>query len=176
MEYIGFLLALIIGIVLGLLGGGGSILAVPVLAYLFMLDEKVSTAYSLFIVGISALVGGIKQHKSGLVDWKTAIIFGIPAVIGVWVTRHLVVPQLPDILFEVSSFEFTRRMGMFGLFSLLMFWAAFSMLQVKLIIPVVILATLTMPAVPAVAIATTAAPSRRLERQRRWQSGERERA
>lgn len=131
MEYIGFLLALVIGIILGLLGGGGSILAVPVLAYLFMLDEKVSTAYSLFIVGISALVGGIKQHKSGLVDWKTAIIFGIPAVIGVWVTRHLLVPQLPDVLFEVSSFEFTRRMGMFGLFSLLMFWAAFSMLQVK---------------------------------------------
>jgi uncharacterized membrane protein YfcA len=131
MEYIGFLLALVIGIVLGLLGGGGSILAVPVLAYLFMLDEKVSTAYSLFIVGISALVGGIKQHKSGLVDWKTAIIFGIPAVIGVWLTRHFVVPQLPDVLFEVSSFQFTRRMGMFGLFSLLMFWAAFSMLQVK---------------------------------------------
>ena len=104
MEYLGFLLALIIGIVLGLLGGGGSILAVPVLAYLFMLDEKVSTAYSLFIVGVSALVGGIKQHKSGLVDWRTAIIFGIPAVIGVWVTRHLVVPQLPDVLFVVSSF------------------------------------------------------------------------
>ena len=125
MEFIGFLLALIIGVVLGLLGGGGSILAVPVLAYLFMLDEKVSTAYSLFIVGVSALVGGIKQHKSRLVDWRTAIIFGIPAVIGVWVTRHLVVPQLPDVLFVVSSFEFTRRMGMFGLFSLLMFWAAF---------------------------------------------------
>ena len=100
MEYLGFLLALIIGVVLGLLGGGGSILAVPVLAYLFMLDEKVSTAYSLFIVGVSALVGGIKQHKSGLVDWRTATIFGIPAVIGVWVTRHLVVPQLPDVLFE----------------------------------------------------------------------------
>lgn len=131
MEYLGFLLALLIGIVLGLIGGGGSILAVPVLAYIFMLDEKVSTAYSLFIVGVAALVGGIKQHRAGMVDWMTAMVFGLPAVFGVWLTRHYVVPQLPDVLFLISDFEFTRRMGMFGLFSLLMFWAAFSMLQVR---------------------------------------------
>jgi len=128
-EIFGYVSALIIGISLGLIGGGGSILAVPVLAYLFSVNEKVATAYSLFIVGSSALVGGVKQHFKGYVDWRTAIIFGIPAIIGVTLVRHYVVPVLPEVLFTVSSFEFTRRMAMFGLFAVLMIPAAFSMLK-----------------------------------------------
>ena len=128
-EIFGYASALLIGISLGLIGGGGSILAVPVLAYLFSVNEKVATAYSLFIVGSSALVGGVKQHFKGYVDWRTAIVFGIPAIIGVTVVRHYVVPALPDVLFTVSNFEFTRRMGMFGLFAVLMIPAAFSMLK-----------------------------------------------
>ena len=128
-EIFGYIGALVIGISLGLIGGGGSILAVPVLAYLFSINEKVATAYSLFIVGSSALAGGLKQHFKGLVDWKTAIVFGIPAIIGVTLVRHYVVPALPDILFTVSGFDFTRRMAMFGLFAVLMIPAAFSMLK-----------------------------------------------
>lgn len=125
----GYISALIIGISLGLIGGGGSILAVPVLAYLFSINEKAATAYSLFIVGASALVGGLKQHFKGYVDWRTAVVFGIPAIIGVTLVRSYVVPALPDVLFTIGDFEFTRRMGMFGLFALLMFPAAFSMLK-----------------------------------------------
>jgi len=128
-EIFGYACALIIGISLGLIGGGGSILAVPVLAYLFMVNEKVATAYSLFIVGSSALVGGLKQHFKGYVDWRTAVVFGVPAIIGVTLVRHYVVPALPDILFTINEFEFTRRMGMFGLFAVLMIPAAFSMLK-----------------------------------------------
>lgn len=128
-ELFGYISALFIGITLGLIGGGGSILAVPVLAYLFLIDEKTATAYSLFIVGTSALVGGIKQHFKGHVDWKTAIIFGLPAIIGVTVVRHFVVPALPNVLFTIGDFEFTRRMGMFGLFAVLMIPAALSMLK-----------------------------------------------
>jgi uncharacterized membrane protein YfcA len=96
---------------------------------LFSVNEKVATAYSLFIVGASSLVGGFKQHLKGYVDWKTAIIFGIPAIVGVTLVRHYVVPALPDILFNINDFEFTRRMGMFGLFAVLMIPAAFSMLK-----------------------------------------------
>lgn len=129
MEIFGFICALLIGVVLGLIGGGGSILAVPVLAYLFAVDEKVATAYSLFIVGTSALLGGIKQHLKGFVDWRTALVFGIPAIIGVSIVRKFVVPDLPDIIFTLGDFEFTRRMAMFGLFAVLMFPAAFSMLK-----------------------------------------------
>ena len=128
-EIFGYISALIIGISLGLIGGGGSILAVPVLAYLFSVNEKVATAYSLFIIGSSALVGGLKQHFKGLVDWRTAIVFGVPAIIGVSLVRHYVVPALPDIFFNVGDFEFTRRMGMFGFFALLLIPAAFSMLK-----------------------------------------------
>ena len=128
-EIFGYISALIIGISLGLIGGGGSILAVPVLAYLFSVNEKVATAYSLFIIGSSALVGGLKQHFKGLVDWRTATVFGIPAIVGVSLVRHYVVPALPDILFNIGDFEFTRRMGMFGFFAVLMIPAAFSMLK-----------------------------------------------
>jgi hypothetical protein len=130
-EIFGYLSALLIGISLGLIGGGGSILAVPVLAYLFSVNEKVATAYSLFIVGASALVGGFKQHLKGYVDWRTAIVFGIPAIVGVTLVRHYVVPALPDVLFTIDDFNFTRRMAMFGLFAVLMFPAAFSMLKTR---------------------------------------------
>ncbi|WP_375252280.1 sulfite exporter TauE/SafE family protein [Dokdonia donghaensis] len=129
LEVLGYISALIIGISLGLIGGGGSILAVPVLAYLFSVNEKVATAYSLFIVGASALVGGLKQHFKGYVDWRTAVVFGIPAIVGVTVVRHYVVPALPDVLFTIGDFDFTRRMAMFGLFAILMIPAAFSMLK-----------------------------------------------
>ena len=128
-EIFGYISALAIGISLGLIGGGGSILAVPVLAYLFSIDEKAATAYSLFIVGSSSLVGGIKQHLKGYVDWLTAIVFGIPSIIGVTLVRYYVIPILPEIFFTVGDFEFTRRMGMFGLFAVLMIPAGFSMLK-----------------------------------------------
>lgn len=129
LEVFGYISALIIGVSLGLIGGGGSILAVPVLAYLFSVNEKVATAYSLFIVGASALVGGWKQHLKGFVDWRTSVVFGIPAIVGVTIVRHYVVPMMPDVLFTLGEFDFTRRMAMFGLFAALMVPAAYSMLK-----------------------------------------------
>lgn len=136
LEIFGYVSALVIGISLGLIGGGGSILAVPVLAYLFLLDEKVATAYSLFIVGMSSFVGGFKQHLKGYVDWRTALIFGVPSILGVWLVRYFVIPILPPSLFTIGDFEITRRMAMFGLFSLLMIPAAISMLKGKKVIAV----------------------------------------
>lgn len=130
-HFLGYVSAVIIGISLGLIGGGGSILAVPALAYLFSIDEKLATAYSLFIVGFSALIGGIKQHIKGYVDWRTVFVFGIPSIIGVTLVRYYIVSSLPDILFTINEFEFTRRMGMFGLFALLMIPAGISMFKSK---------------------------------------------
>ncbi|MDG1760476.1 MAG: sulfite exporter TauE/SafE family protein [Flavobacteriaceae bacterium] len=131
MEVIGFTMALVVGLSLGFIGSGGSILAVPVLTYLFLLDEKVATAYSLFIVGSAALIGGLHQHRSNFVDWRTALVFGLPALLGVWMVRFFVVPVLPDVFFQYENFFFTRRMAMFGLFALLMVGAAYSMLFSK---------------------------------------------
>lgn len=120
-------MALFIGFTMGLIGGGGSILAVPVFAYLFGFDEKIATANSLFVVGLTALFGGAKQYKN--IHWPTVIVFGIPAIFAVWITRHSIVPNMPDVLFQMGSFEVTRRMLMLGLFSILMFVAAVFMLK-----------------------------------------------
>ena len=127
-EIFGYIGAFFIGLIMGVLGGGGSILAVPILAYIFHFDEKIATAYSLFIVGSTGLVGGVKQTVNKMVDWKAVLNFGLPAVIGITLTRAFIVPALPEILFTVNHFEFTRRMGMFGLFAALMILAAISML------------------------------------------------
>ncbi len=130
-EIFGYIGAFFIGLIMGILGGGGSILAVPILAYIFHFDEKIATAYSLFIVGSTGLIGGLKQTINKVVNWKAALIFGIPAVIGITTVRKFVVPNLPEILFNIGTFEFTRRMGMFGLFAALMLLAAYSMLVEK---------------------------------------------
>lgn len=129
LEVVGYIAGLLIGVSLGLIGGGGSVLAVPVLAYLFSLDEKISTAYSLFVVGVGALVGGIQLAKKGNVDFRTAIVFGIPSLIGVYAIRYFVVPIIPDKLFSVNGFEFSRRMLFLGLFAILMIPAALSMMR-----------------------------------------------
>ena len=128
-ELIGYVGALMIGILLGLIGGGGSILAVPILAYMFHIDAKLATAYSLFIVGSSALIGGVKQHLKGYVDWRTVIVFGVPAIIGVSTVRKYILPNLPDVLYHSESFNFTLRMAMFGLFAILMVPAGISMIK-----------------------------------------------
>lgn len=128
-EIIGYIGALFIGIILGLMGGGGSIMAVPILAYLFDFDEKIATAYSLFIVGSTSLVGGIRQAYSKMVDWRAVLIFGLPAIVGISIVRTLVVPNLPENLFHIGNYMITRRMGMFGLFSILMIFAAISILS-----------------------------------------------
>ncbi|NND14793.1 MAG: sulfite exporter TauE/SafE family protein, partial [Eudoraea sp.] len=86
-DFFGYIAALAIGIVMGLVGGGGSILAVPVLVYLLGLNPIISTAYSLFIVGVTALIGALKNIRKGLVDFRTAIVFATPAFITVYITR-----------------------------------------------------------------------------------------
>jgi len=87
MEYIGYLTSILIGISLGLIGGGGSILTVPVLVYIFSMDATIATIYSLFIVGITSAIGSISYFRKGLINIKTAFVFGIPSIIGVFITR-----------------------------------------------------------------------------------------
>ncbi|WP_413533324.1 sulfite exporter TauE/SafE family protein [Empedobacter brevis] len=130
-EFFGFVGAFFIGLIMGVLGGGGSILAVPILAYIFHFDEKIATAYSLCIVGSTGLIGGIKQATQNMVDWKIVSQFGFPAVIGITLVRAFLIPALPSDLFAIGDFIVTRRMAMFGLFAILMVFAAISMLKGK---------------------------------------------
>ena len=128
-DLLGYCAALLIGLTLGLIGGGGSILAVPALAYLFLLDEKLATGYSLFVVGCSALVGGLKQAQKGTIDLRIAVVFGIPAIFSVSLIRSFLIPIIPDELFNLYDIVVTRRMLMFGLFGFVMIPAAIAMLK-----------------------------------------------
>ena len=131
MEIIGYLASILIGISLGLIGGGGSILTVPVLVYLFHVDPVQATAYSLFIVGASSLVGAWPKYKQGFVNLKTAIIFGIPSIVAVFATRKFIVPAIPNELGEFAGIAITKSLLMMMLFAVLMVAASFSMIRSK---------------------------------------------
>jgi uncharacterized membrane protein YfcA len=99
----GYFAAALIGLSLGLIGGGGSILTVPVLVYLFGIDAVTATAYSLFVVGATSLVGAFPKYKEGLVDLKTAVIFGAPSILAVYFTRAYLVPFIPDQVLSIGD-------------------------------------------------------------------------
>jgi uncharacterized membrane protein YfcA len=129
MEIIGYISSILIGISLGLIGSGGSILTVPVLVYLFSVDAVAATSYSLFIVGFTAAVGSIGYFKKGLVNIKTAIVFGIPSIIAVFLTRLYVVPSIPKEVFSIGELLVTKSMLMMLLFAILMVAASYSMIK-----------------------------------------------
>ena len=130
-EIFGYLGALLIGLVLGLIGGGGSILTVPILVYALSLNPVTATAYSLFVVGGTSLVGAIKNMRKGMVDLRTAIIFAIPAFIAVYLTRAFLIPAIPDQLFEVNGFIVTKNLAIMLFFSVIMLLASVSMIRNK---------------------------------------------
>ncbi len=132
MEILGYLGALIIGITLGLLGGGGSILTVPILVYFFKVDAVMATAYSLFIVGCSSLIGSINYWRKGLVRLKTAIYFGVPSVVMVFVTRKWIVPAFPDGQWvSIGSWGLTKDIFILTLFALMMILSSYFMIKGK---------------------------------------------
>lgn len=131
MELFGYISSIIIGISLGLIGGGGSILTVPVLVYLFGVEPMMATAYSLFIVGASSLVGAFPKYKQGLISIKTAIVFGVPSIAAVFATRKFIVPAIPTEVFSVGDFMVTKSILMMMLFAILMVAASVSMIREK---------------------------------------------
>lgn len=131
MELFGYISSIIIGISLGLIGGGGSILTVPVLVYLFGVEPMMATAYSLFIVGASSLVGAFPKYKQGLISIKTAIVFGVPSIASVFATRKFIVPAIPTEVFFIGDFIVTKSILMMMLFAVLMVAASVSMIREK---------------------------------------------
>ncbi len=129
MEILGYLASIFIGVTLGLIGGGGSILTVPVLVYLFAVDAVAATAYSLFIVGLTSAVGSIQYFKNGLVNHKTALVFGIPSIIAVFLTRAYIVPAIPKEVFTIGNFVVTKSILLMLLFAILMIAASYSMIK-----------------------------------------------
>ena len=91
------------GTTLGLIGAGGSILTVPILVYFFKISPLLATSYSLLIVGITALIGAISYYKKNLVDIRSALIFVVPAMFSVLVTRSFIIPNLPEELANIPK-------------------------------------------------------------------------
>lgn len=129
MEFLGYVASVLVGLVLGMLGGGGSILSIPILVYLFQVEPVLASAYSLFIVGITSFVGAVPKYREHLVNLKTGIVFGIPSILAIFSTRKWIVPSIPDVLFQTESFTLTKRILVLGLFALLMVLASFSMIR-----------------------------------------------
>lgn len=128
-QIVGYLSAVLMGSVLGLIGGGGSILTVPILVYLFKIPPVLATAYSLFIVGLTSIFGMLGYLKPRLVQFKTGIVFSIPAMIGVFSARKYLVPLIPEKLLQLAGFTLTRDVLIMGLFALMMVLASVSMIR-----------------------------------------------
>ena len=111
MEIVGYLSSILIGVALGLIGGGGSILTVPVLVYVAGVSPTLATAYSLFIVGSTSLVGACTNLSKKLVHLPTAIIFSIPSFIAVYMVRKFVVPAMPEVLLNIGNLDFLFQQG-----------------------------------------------------------------
>lgn len=128
-QILGYIGALVVGLVLGLIGGGGSILTVPILVYLIGLNPVTATAYSLFVVGTTSLFGAIQNYRNKMVDLRTAIVFSIPAFIAVYLTRRYLVPAIPDSLFTIFDFEITKNIFIMIFFAIIMLLASISMIK-----------------------------------------------
>ena len=129
MEYLGYFVSIIIGLSLGLIGGGGSILAVPILVYLFHINPEQATSYSLFIVGITAMIGSYSHYKLGNLKIKAALVFAIPSVLSLLFVRDIILPRIPSIIFTVNSFEVSKNLMIMIVFAFLMIATSISMIK-----------------------------------------------
>lgn len=135
MEYFGYLASIIIGLSLGLIGGGGSILTIPILVYLFQIDPELATTYSLFIVGITSLLGCISHYKMGNLQLKSALYFAIPSVFSILIIREVIFPQIATTLFTIATYQVSKNDLIMIVFSILMMAAAIAMIRKSKPIP-----------------------------------------
>jgi uncharacterized membrane protein YfcA len=129
MQIFAYLASALIGISLGLIGGGGSIMTVPVLVYLFGTSPLLATSYSLFIVGSTSMVGAYNNYRKGQVNFKTALLFGLSSISTVFITRKLLVPLVPHNILQIGSFRLTEGILTMLLFAALMVAAAIAMIK-----------------------------------------------
>ena len=131
MEIIGYIASAVVGVTMGLIGGGGSILTIPILVYLFAVSPTLAISYSLFIVGVTSLVGAIDNFRKGTVDLKTVTLFGSASITTVFIARKFIIPNLPDVFFSIGGYQVTHSMFVMVMFALLMLAASVSMIRKK---------------------------------------------
>ena len=117
------------GITLGLFGGGGSMLTVPILVYVFNVSPVLATAYSLFVVGSVALTGSIHKLRKGEVNLKIAAYFALPSVASVYLTRRFIIPAIPDEIFHLGTKVLHKDLALMLFFALIMLLTSVSMIR-----------------------------------------------
>lgn len=133
---IGYIFALLIGFTLGLLGGGGAIVAVPIMHYLMGIDPMLATAYSLFVVGATSFVGAVEFLWENKAKAKfiltTAFTFApVSMLVGRFTREYVVKKWLPQVFFEVGGIAFTKGHFIMLFFAFLMVVVAFNMIKSK---------------------------------------------
>ena len=129
MEIIGYLLSIFIGVTLGLIGGGGSILTIPILVYFLGVEPVIATSYSLFVVGVSAIIGTKRHYSLGNLKFSTALYFAIPSVVSVLLTRKIIIPAIPEKINLFNQIIISKNTLTMIVFAVLMMAASFSMIK-----------------------------------------------
>jgi len=129
MEIIGYLAAALIGVSLSLIGGGGSILTVPVMVYLFSVEPTAATSYSLFVVGSASLVGAFNNYRRGLINMRVVVLFGASSIITIFLTRRFVLPAIPQTIARFGTHTLTESLLIMVLFAVVMGFASVSMIR-----------------------------------------------
>jgi len=129
MELTGYLLSICAGLALGLVGGGGSILTVPILVYFFSMEPVLATTYSLFVVGITSLAGSISHFNQKNIHFRVGLLFGLPSLAAVFIMRRYIMPAIPYHLLEAGNYRITKPMLLMFVFSVLMIIAATAMIK-----------------------------------------------
>lgn len=120
---------MLIGLVIGMAGGGGSILTVPIFVYVFDIPPILATTYSLFVVGVTSLVGSINHLVKKRVNLSITVAFALPSFVSVYLSRRFLVPALPDPLVQVGSFMLAKSTAILYFFIIVMILAARAMIR-----------------------------------------------
>lgn len=128
-EIIAYALSIIMGMTLGIFGGGGSILTLPILVYVLQINPVLGTAYSLFVVGLTALVGAISKLRNKEIDLKVAATFAIPSILAVYATRRYILPAIPEEFGKIGELVIDKDLGLMLLFAIVMLLASYSMIR-----------------------------------------------
>lgn len=129
MELFGYVGSVIMGLVLGMIGAGGSIMTVPLLIYFFGMDPVTATGESLLIVGATAFLGVFLHRRKTKIRFAESMAFAVPSVVGVLIARRLLMPLIPEELLSIGVFTLTKSILLLFLFAVLMIFASFKMLK-----------------------------------------------
>lgn len=129
MEILGYVSAVFMGFSLGLIGGGGSILTVPILVYFFHQDGLTATTGSLFVVGVTALIGAFQNARKNMVNFRIGFLFALPSFAGVFFSRKILIPKIPDQFLLPGDLVLTKPLLILFSFAVLMIFASRAMIK-----------------------------------------------